>query len=115
MAFGSLTLTSTATGWSGVGNSGVNFTSEITGSGSAEKFALTRPGVPVGLRRSFESGDEVQLNGSSLLAPGQMRSNDPDAPAAPSGHGVVLAYFTASTIFPRALESSSFSPWLLRF
>jgi hypothetical protein len=65
----------------------MNFTFEIKGGSCAENAALALPGVPAGLVRFSESGEEAQLEDSSPLASGQMRSSDPENPSAPMGHG----------------------------
>ena len=74
---------------------------------------MTFPGDPAGLLRFSESGEEAQLDGSSPLAAGLIRSSEPEKPSAPIGHGALSAYRTVSTTLPEASESSSRSPLLL--
>src|SRR5881296_1557367 len=112
--FGSLTSACTTMGWLASGFSGANVTFEITGGKDVEKLALALPGVPAGLIRSSDNGEEAQLAGSSPRASGQIRSSEPERPSAPAGQGGRSWYSTLSTTRPAALENSSRWPLLLK-
>src|SRR5262245_55406945 len=85
----------------------------MVGGSWAEKLAFALPGVPAGLSRFSASGEAAQLETSSPLASGLIRSSDAEYPSAPVGHGGLSLYLTVSAILPEASVSSIRSPlWL---
>src|SRR5262249_54608563 len=91
------------------GTGGLNSTLDMTGGRLVEKLSLRRPGVPAGPSRAG-SFDPAQLETSSPGEKGQMRSREAEWPLGPTGQGARSEYLTASTTWPEALHSSSFSP-----